>query len=277
MSANQKDVIPHHDAGALTSVIERAAANPDVDIEKMERLLNMQERMLGRQAETDFFNALTLAQSEIQRVHANLDNKQTRSKYASYGALDKVVRPIYVKHGFALSFDTGTAEVEAHIRILCNVSHRGGHCKTYHIDMPADGKGAKGGDVMTKTHATASGVSYGRRYLVMMIFNIAIGDDNDDDGNSAGGANLVEDLLTYNELVREHWDTLADVKRLLLPMWGEHENAPNVEAAREAFKELDQDTQRKLWRAPTKGGVLTTQERSLLHHNKPTGKHGDRG
>jgi hypothetical protein len=53
--------------------------------------------------------------------------------------------------------------------------------------MPADGKGAKGNDVMTKTHATGSAMSYGSRYLLKLIFNIAIGQD-DDDGNGAGGA-----------------------------------------------------------------------------------------
>ena len=49
--------------------------------------------------------------------------------------------------------------------------------------MPADGKGAKGGDVMTKTHAHVSATSYGKRVLLGMIFNIATG--NDDDGNAA--------------------------------------------------------------------------------------------
>jgi hypothetical protein len=73
--------------------------------------------------------------------------------------------------------------------VICRVSHQNGHSRTYQIDMPADGKGAKGGDVMTKTHATGSAVSYGMRYLLKMIFNIAVS-DKDDDGNAAanGGA-----------------------------------------------------------------------------------------
>jgi hypothetical protein len=66
------------------------------------------------------------------------------------------------------------------------VTHRDGYAREYHIDMPADGKGAKGGDVMTKTHAVGSAVSYGMRYLLKMIFNVAVGED-DDDGNTAEG------------------------------------------------------------------------------------------
>jgi hypothetical protein len=51
------------------------------------------------------------------------------------------------------------------------------------MDMPSDGKGAKGGDVMTKTHATATADSYAKRYLIKDIFNIAIG-EYDTDGNA---------------------------------------------------------------------------------------------
>jgi hypothetical protein len=57
--------------------------------------------------------------------------------------------------------------------------------------MPADGKGAKGGDVMTKTHATGAAVSYGQRYLLKMIFNLAVG-EVDDDGNGASGQTMPE-------------------------------------------------------------------------------------
>lgn len=168
----------------LLQVIQNASMNPEVDIEKMERLMAMHERLVDKQNETAFHAAMTEAQKQTRRIAADLENKQTHSRYASYAALDKVLRPIYTEHGFALSFDTGDAPDE-YVRVLCYVSHSGGHSKTYKVDMPADGKGAKGGDVMTKTHAVGSGMSYGMRYLLKMIFNVAIGDD-DDDGNAAG-------------------------------------------------------------------------------------------
>jgi hypothetical protein len=41
----------------------------------------------------------------------------------------------------------------------------------------------KGGDVITKTHAVGSAMTYGRRCVLRMIFNVAIGED--DDGNCA--------------------------------------------------------------------------------------------
>jgi hypothetical protein len=117
----------------------------------------------------------------MRRIATDADNPQTRSKYATYAALDRALRPVYTGHGFAVSFDTGEPEPEA-VNVVAYVSHNQGHTRTYHVRMPADGKGAKGGDVMTKTHAAGAAMSYGMRYLLKMIFNVAVGED-DDDGN----------------------------------------------------------------------------------------------
>src|SRR5690606_25412546 len=107
----------------------------------------------------------------------------TKSHYATHAAIDRVLRPIYTEHGFALSFNTSPLDAPDMVRVLCYVTHASGHTRTYQIDIPADGKGAKGGDVMTRTHATGSAAQYGMRYLLKMIFHVSIGAD--DDGNTA--------------------------------------------------------------------------------------------
>jgi hypothetical protein len=160
-------------------LFERLARDPGVDVDKLERLMAMWERNEGRVSESAFNAAMSVAQDELRPVAADAENPQTRSRYASYTALDRAVRPVYARNGFALSFDTGDSPLPEHIRVLCYVSHRGGHSRTHHVDMPADGKGAKGGDVMTKTHAAGAAMSYGQRYLLKLIFNIAVGEDKD--------------------------------------------------------------------------------------------------
>lgn len=169
-------------ATSLLQVIERAARDPSIDIDKMERLFALQERVVQRGAESEFNRALSECQAEMRLVSADATNPQTRSKYASYGQLDKHLRPIYTKHGFALSFSDGDTDKQEHVRVVCVIRHSGGHKETHHKDMPADGKGAKGGDVMTKTHAAGAAQQYGMRYLLKGIFNVAIGED-DRDGN----------------------------------------------------------------------------------------------
>ena len=201
--AAARDNIPS-EATAILGMIERAARDPAVDIDKMERLLERRERILAREAETAFDTAMAEAQTEMRPVAQDSDNSQTRSKYASYVALDAAVRPIYVKHGFSLSFSTAEGAPDLHVRVTCRVARGGAH-RNYHLDMPADGKGAKGGDVMTRTHATGSAITYGRRYLLSMIFNVAVG-ERDDDGNAAGGNGAVisaEQLETIQSLIVE--------------------------------------------------------------------------
>lgn len=194
---------PVQEPTSILSVIARAAQSPDVDVDKMERLFALQERFVAKQAETEFNGALNRSQAKVTSIATNAENKQTKSRYATYAALDRALRPVYIAEGFSLSFDTTDSPVADCVRVLCHLSHTGGHTRTYHVDMPNDGKGAKGGDVMTKTHATGAAMSYGMRYLLKMIFNVAIGED-DTDGNapvdasrvSAEQAANIEALLT---------------------------------------------------------------------------------
>jgi hypothetical protein len=170
------------EVATMLHVIDRAARDPSVDIVKIEKLMEMAEAMKHRDSERVFNESMARVQGQMRSIAADSNNPQTKSRYASYFTLDKAIRPIYSEQGFALSFNTEDGAAGDHVRVVCYVTH-GGYTRRYHIDMPADGKGAKGGDVMTKTHAMGSAMTYGQRYLLKMIFNIAIGDD--DDGNRA--------------------------------------------------------------------------------------------
>lgn len=198
VQANEKQLPePVSEVTALIQAIERAAVNPAVDVEKMERLFAMQERMMARHAEAQFNIAMTAAQSEMGVVSTNADNPQTKSRYATYGKLDMALRPIYTKHGFSLSFNEGISAKPLYVMVLCIVSHASGHSRTYQKEMPADGKGAKGGDVMTLTHASGAAMSYGMRYLLKGIFNVAVGEE-DKDGNAPS------DLITEKQAADIH-------------------------------------------------------------------------
>ena len=182
------------ESAAVLSMIERAARDPSVDMDKLQRLMEMRKTIETETAARAFNAAMKAAQSEMGRIAADAENKQTRSRYATYAKLDSILRPIYTKHGFSLSFDEAETSKPDHIRCLCYVSHEAGFTRTYHKDMPADGKGAKGGDVMTKTHATGAAASYGMRYLLKGIFNVAVGED-DRDGNEPAGGPISQDQL----------------------------------------------------------------------------------
>jgi hypothetical protein len=171
------------------------AVDRGANIDTIERLAKLQREMQDFQAKIDYGIAMKSAQEAIPRIAPDLTNPQTHSKYASYAALDRVIRPVYTREGFSLSFNTGESSLPDQLRVFCKVRHVGGHEEPFQIDMPNDGKGAKGGDVMTKTHAQAAGASYGMRYLLKMIFNIAIGEEDRDGNAQEKGNSLKEDLV----------------------------------------------------------------------------------
>ncbi|GAK69332.1 hypothetical protein RRU01S_04_01540 [Agrobacterium rubi TR3 = NBRC 13261] len=179
--AVQGEQSPAHN---IIAVIERAATNPDVDIEKMERLLAMQERIMERQAKADFNAAMSDCQAEMQQVLMRHENKETKSKHAKIDDVDNVGRPIYTKHGFSLSFSS-TETLEGLIHMTCTVRHRAGHETTLTKSGFRDDTGPKGGATKTKIQGSASTGTYLRRYLTCEAFNIVTTEmvQADNDGN----------------------------------------------------------------------------------------------
>ncbi len=198
--------IAQNDAASFMQLFARAASDPNIDIDKMERLWAMKERMDAKQAEKEFDDALAACQAEMRPIAADATNPQTRSKYATYAKLDAALRPIYSKHRISISYTTEDSPKEDCIRVVAKVS-RSGHTRLYRIDMPADGKGAKGGDVMTKTHAAGAAMSYASRYLLKAIFNVSVGEE-DVDGNSGQSRDVPEEQKTKFREAMELVDTM---------------------------------------------------------------------
>jgi ERF superfamily len=209
------DIVEADENNAVTPMMMIARAlEKGGSPETLEKMLALQERWEANEARKAYVVAMALAQAEMRPVSADASNPQTKSKYASYHALDGAIRPIYSRHGFSVSFNSAPAD-ENSILILCNLAHSMGHVQPFNLPMPCDGKGAKGGDVMTKTHAMGAAITYGRRYLLGMVFNIAVGDDNDGntrnkliEGSEAISAdefifirNLIEELGVIEEKV----------------------------------------------------------------------------
>ena len=106
VSSPVSDVPIVTDAAALMETITRAARDPEIDVDKLERLMAMYERITSKQAEQAFNEALKEAQQEMPQVVKDADNTHTKSKYARLETLSKAVNPIITKHGFSMSFGT---------------------------------------------------------------------------------------------------------------------------------------------------------------------------
>jgi hypothetical protein len=183
------------------------------DLAAVKEMIEFGKELEADAAEKAFNEAMAAAQKDMGVVATNMHNSQTKSRNADYAQLDKALRPIYTKHGFALSFNDGDGAPQDWVRIVCHVTNSG-HTRTYHKDMPADGKGAKGGDVMTKTHAVGAAQSYAMRYLLRMIFNVAVGEE-DRDGNAPAEVITDDQRQDLLDLMDEVGFTTADDSRLM--------------------------------------------------------------
>ena len=150
----------------------------------MSELLAIQERIWDREEEHAYNVAMRQAQQDMPQIHAADVNTHTKSSYAKLHRIIRAITPVYTHHGFSLSFSQVDSPLAGHIRIECEVSHIAGHTKQKFLDLPVVDTGIKGEKNMTLTHAQGSAFSYARRYLTLMVFNLATGDD--DDGNAAG-------------------------------------------------------------------------------------------
>lgn len=155
-------------------------------IEVIERLWALQKDEREYQSKVSFDEALSRCQQEIKRVAPDADNPSTHSKYATYTKLDRILKPIYTKEGFSISYSEEDCPTPGKTRFVAFVS-RSGYTRMYRKDMTPSTKGPQGKDVMTPLHADAAADSYAKRYLLKNVFNIAIGAE-DSDGVEPGTA-----------------------------------------------------------------------------------------
>jgi hypothetical protein len=221
---NRQEVAIPETGHSLLATIERAAKDPTVDIDKMERLLGMAERMEARNAEQQFNEAMRAVQESIPRILRDATNPSTNSKYARLESLLKVVVPIYTAAGFSISFGTADCPHADHYRITATVSHKAGHSRPYQCDIPSDTTGMKGTMNKTKTHGFGSTMSYGRRYLTLLIFNIALVNEDDDAAtrkqSSSGRVATVATrdwFLEQTKDIRVKLQTYAIDKAIIMP------------------------------------------------------------
>ncbi|WNZ54812.1 ERF family protein [Microbulbifer sp. MKSA007] len=161
---------PASEATQMLAVIERVAANPEADIDKLERLLDMQERVMNRNAEQAFNAALAQMQNELPTVAETAEGHN--GKYAPLEKINETVRPALQKHGFAVTFRT--KQQNNAVEIIAVLSHREGHHEETSLILPLDTSGKK-----NTVQAIGSTVSYGKRYALCALLNISTGEDTD--------------------------------------------------------------------------------------------------
>lgn len=175
------------ESATILQVIQRAAADPQCDIEKMERLMQMHERFQSRQAEQQYTEALAAMQQELPAI-AERGDANGRYSYALWEDINERLKPVLAKHGFALTFRTPRNDKGVEVEGV--LSHRAGHSERTSMLLPADTSGNK-----NAVQAVASSVSYGKRYTAGALLNYTTHGEDDDAFSAAGQGGLDQQVV----------------------------------------------------------------------------------
>lgn len=217
-------------------------------IETIERLIALRNQERERIAKEEYLAAMAKFQSELKPIE-----KRGKGHHgATFAKLEHIAEAIaepMTNNG--LSYRWEQTFQDGLFVVTCVISHDHGHSERYTMGAGPDDSGAK-----NAIQQQASTVSYLRRYTLTGALGIT-GTNEDDDGGKP--EITVDELLLYQGKVREHFPNISVLKEALA--------VDDYCAAREAWLELPQEDQMILWRAPTKGGLLTTDERSKMKSN----------
>ena len=181
------------------------AIDKDLDIDKLERLMDLQKQWEEDQARKLYFEALSSFQSALPEIkktgiasfeHRNGPGK-TEYTFAKLEDITKAIKPFLSQYGLSYSFKQ-TMEGSL-IKVQCTVSHSAGHSENGSLQGAPDNSGKK-----NAIQQIASTVSYLRRYTLTGLLGIVAEDDDDgQDSEPATGAQSGNEIS--DEVFQEYW------------------------------------------------------------------------
>lgn len=181
-----KEVVPLPPPTNILAIIASAAANPNVDVEKMRALLAMQREIMAEDARIAFTEAFIRMKLPTINKDGKIDEGTTRSgrqgkktRYATFEAINNAVEPLLKENGFAMWFEPDVGD-DGKIIMRGHLDHIKGHGKTCAISLPLETSGSK-----NNVQGVGSSISYGKRYAAIALLNIVshAPEDRDLDGN----------------------------------------------------------------------------------------------
>lgn len=212
--ADQTAIAVSSETAALMDVIVRAASDPSIDVDKLERLMSMHERAQDRSAKLAYTDAKLAMASQLPHidrkgriviVKRGTDEVQQDTPFARLEDIQAAIQPVLDQFGFVLDYRNGLAD-DGKVRVTTRITHRAGHSEETHFDLPHDSSGSK-----NAVQAIGSSTTYGMRYGTIAILNLRVIGGDDDGANSDAPMLLTDDQVA--ELQKMADDRGADVRK----------------------------------------------------------------
>ena len=168
-----QDNAPQSTAIATTSPMQliELAIEKNADMERLEKLMDLQDRWEAKGAKKAFFMAMSNFQRDCPDIK-KLKNAHN-CKYAPLGDIINQVRILLADCGLSYRFEQ--KHENKLISVKCIVSHIDGHSESTMMMAPADESGKK-----STIQAIASAVTYLSRYTFTSAFGITTADEDID-------------------------------------------------------------------------------------------------
>ena len=180
-------------AAVTPSDMLQMAVEQGADLDKLEKLMELQERWEAGQAKKSFVAAMNRFMDDCPQIEKT--RKGHNSKYAGLAESIEQIKPALSAHG--LSYGWKTNQTESLITVTCTVTHIDGHSESTSLSSPPENSGSK-----NSIQAIGSAVSYLQRYTLYAILGLASG-DQDTDGNPAPVFITQEQAANIDTLIDE--------------------------------------------------------------------------
>lgn len=179
--SDKKDVLVRDTVAATPAAINpmqmvQMAVEQGADIEKLEKLMALQERWEANEARKAYFSAMASFKANAPELVKNAHVEYGTTKY-DHATLDEVASKIAAAMSpYGLSFKWETSQSEGGlIKVTCVVSHVQGYSESTPLQASPDQSGGK-----NNIQAIGSSVSYLQRYTLLAATGLAVKGQDDD-------------------------------------------------------------------------------------------------
>ncbi len=156
----------------LATMLQGLVMNPEVPVDKLEKIIELHERIQRESAKAQFFNAFAKMQRKLPVIIAR--KKTNNGKYAPLEDIMEQVRPILADFGFSISHRNEFPDGGG-IKTIGTLAHQAGYERSSEFVTQTDKTGNK-----NDVQAIGSAMQYGRRYTTNDLLNIVTRNEDDD-------------------------------------------------------------------------------------------------
>ncbi len=189
----------------MLSIIESAVLAKDVDVEKLEKMLQLKRTYDAEKARTSYFSAMCSFQNEMPAV------KQMQAGYGyDYAPLcdvTKVANPFLFKNSLSYRFEQKKEGED--VTIICVITHKDGHseCTSMTSELLSSPVSKSGAESMNALQRLGATVTYLKRYTLCSILGITTADKDVDGRVTVPECSIsIEQLDELEELIKPFAD-----------------------------------------------------------------------